>query len=226
MPTTLLDAANQVLLSLNERPLPNLSTVLGQQVRSCLSVALQTLMEEADWTWLQTQSGALSWDSIGTATLPDNVQRVKLVQVKQQDGSWERVPFLPADDFDELVPHSYSGTQLIFPEYYTLEGWNRVRVNPYPTDVANQAKIRFKYIRKIDLPSIEQGTFDCPEHFIQTLILRAAQEFATRHSEDSTLTQLFASTYNQSVEALRSRHRQGQTNGYNMFIGNRRFEKS
>jgi hypothetical protein len=224
MTTTLLDAANQVLLSLNERPLPNLSTVLGQQVRACLSMALQTLMEEADWTWLQTQSGALSWDSIGTATIPDNVQRIKLVQHKQQDGSWERIPFMTADDFDELVPRSYEGASLIYPEYYTLEGWNRVRVNPYPIDPANQIKIRFKYIRKIDLPSVESETFDCPEHFIQTLILRAAQEFATRHSEDSALTQMFAATYSQSVEALRSRHRQGQTSGYNMFIGRRRFE--
>jgi hypothetical protein len=224
MPTTLLEAANQVLLSINERPLSNLSTVLGQQVRSCLAVALQTLMEESDWTWLETQSGALSWDSIGTATLPDNVQRIKLVQVRQQDNSWERVPFLMSDDFDELVPVPYAGSQNIYPEWYTLEGWNRVRVNPYPTDVTNQAKIRFKYLRKIDLPTLEQGTFECPEHFIQTLILRASQEFALRHSEDSNLTQMFASSYNQSVEALRSRHRQGQTNRYNMYIGNRRFE--
>jgi len=220
--TTLLQAANTVLLTINERPLPNLSTVLGQQVRACLSSALQRLVEESNWTWLESTQGAVSWNSVGQATLADDIQRVRLVQYQRVDGSWDRLRFLDADSFDELQDEPYLVTQTTYyPNWYTLDDWNLVRVSPYPTNVIDQAKIRFKVIRRISLPTVESAVLDCPEQFIEALIKKAAQEFAIRHAEDPALSQMFGQGYEQEVQSLRNRHRPGQTNSYSMYRGQR-----
>lgn len=223
--TTLLGAANTVLLSINERPLSNLSTVLGQQVRACLASALQTLMEESNWQWLESSVGATSWDSTGTATLSEDVQRVRLVQYQETDLSWDRLRYLDSDSFDELVPESYTSLQKSHrPIYYTLNEWNQVKLSPYPSSVSDQARVRFKVIRKVTLPAGESAVLDCPEHFIQALIKKAAQEFALRHAEDTGLSQMFGQGYEQEVQSLRNRHRSGQTNSYSMYKGRRNQE--
>jgi hypothetical protein len=223
--TTLLQAANTVLLSINERPLSNLSTVVGQQVRACLSSAMQTLMEESNWTWLESTTGALSWDSNGRATLDESIQRVRLVQYREKDLSWDRLRYLDADSFDELAPEPFTAAQTgSRPCYYTLDDWNQVRLSPYPTDPLDQAKVRFKVIRKVVLPAVESDVLECPEHFIQALIKKAAQEFALRHAEDTGLSQMFGQGYEQEVQSLRNRHRPGQTNSYSMYKGSRNRE--
>lgn len=219
--TTVLQAANAVLLSINERPLPNLSSVVGQQVRNALASAQQVMSEESDWTWLTQDRPALSWTG-HVANLGEDIARIKLVQYQQTDGTWEPVPYVTAETFDEWVLLPSSTLQTRDCERYTLQGWNSVLLNPYPADELTRARLRFRVQRTTVLPESELATLDMPEQFVQALIKRASQEFALRHSEDVQLSSAFANEYLSEVDTLKQRHRQGQVGSYNMYRGARR----
>lgn len=219
--TTVIEAANAVLLSINERPLPNLSSLVGQQVRNALKSAVQVMNEESDWPWLLQDRPAINW-SLDSAFVGDDVNRIKLVQYRAFDGTWESVPYVDRDTYDEWPLEASTTLQIRDPDRYTTSGYSTVLVNAYPTDDTQKARFRFRILRNAVLPTSELEALDMPEQFVQALIKRACQEFALRHAEDAQISQMFQAEYQNEIDVLKQRHRIGSVNNYSMYRGNRR----
>lgn len=180
--STLLTVVNRVLINANERTIANTTTLIGQQVKESIRMALLMLASTGHWAWTEDRINATSWSS-GVATLPTNVSLIRSVAWDNDDGVLIPLRYVQRQVFDQIVADSYNsntGRAL----WYTITDTNVVRVNPYPTTVGEQNKIWFYVVETIDLPASDAGTFPIPEEFIPTLVVMATQFFLKRDQED------------------------------------------
>lgn len=203
--TTLLEAANRILLFANERPLANLSSPLGQQVRLALTTALVQFTEAEDWTWLSQRVNADAWNA-DAATLASNVIVVRRMTY---NNGWHdmEIPQVDRITYDQFP--NYAGTR---PLMWTQD-LGFYRVHPYPTTLAEQAAIWFHVKIGIDLPTSESGVFAMPERALTPLVLLAASLFAMQHVEDQGLYTTLRGEY----ELLMQQFRNTQGRSTNMY---------
>ena len=211
--TTLLGLANNVLLSLNERPLRNLSGLAGQQLKIIIEQSLLRVSQLNDWDFLRSTRNAASWQA-SRAVLDGDVMLVKRVWFQNGTTTQSRVivPFLDKDEFySTSYGQSYNSANLgTMPTKCTVEDWNVIALNPYPTDVQSQQTIWFDVVRYVELPASENETFQMPQFFIPLLTRRCCAEYALRHLEDAQLAGQFNQEFEVEGQALRDRHNSGQ----------------
>jgi hypothetical protein len=210
---TLLEVANNVLLSTNERPLPNLNGLQGAQLKNCITYALNRTSQLNDWDFLHESRNASIWAG-SVATLDTDVQRVKGIywRVALSGGASKRItiPFMQLPEFLAL-PHnqSFDSTTSVgtYPARYTTVGWNRFQFNPYPTDTAGQNAVEFDIVRFLQMPTNDNGAFNCPEFFIPLITKLASAEYARVHLEDNAMASSFNIQWESEAQTLRDRHR-------------------
>lgn len=219
--STLLEVANRVFLNANERTLTALTPLIGQQVKECIRAAYYKIMREGEWLWTQQKGAASSWSS-EVATLPSNTQRIKMVSWQNDDTDYILIPltFLTRPEFDAYVLDTYNSTTLPGrPLYWTLTDYNIARVNPYPGDATERAKVLFYYQTIPSFPSSDSTTFSLPEDFIPLLVLIATAMFIKRHSDDAGLARNFEEEYQIEMIQLRARQMLVPNNSFNLYRG-------
>ncbi|RMH43024.1 MAG: hypothetical protein D6694_07465 [Gammaproteobacteria bacterium] len=221
---TLLELANNVLLSVNERPLPNLNGLQGTQLKTCITYALNRTSQLNDWDFLSESRNANVWAG-SIATLDTDVQRIKGVywRVPLGGGASRRIaiPFMQTPEFLALAHNqSFDSTLSVgtYPSRYTTVGWNRFQFNPYPIDTIGQNAIEFDIIRFLQIPVNDNGVFTCPDFFIPLIQKLASAEYARNHLEDTSLANSFTMLWESEAQTLRDRHRAtGNQRGFSFY---------
>lgn len=222
--STLLQVGNRAFLNCNERTLTTMyaSTMLiAQQMVECIRAAYFKMMRENEWLWTQSKINASSW-STESATLPTTTQRIKMVSWQNDDTNYILIPltFLDRPRFDEYVLDPYNSTTLPGRAlYWTLTDYNVARVNPYPNDATERAKIWF-YVNNIAaFPTSDASTFSMPEDIVPLLVLLTTAMFIKRHSDDPGLARSFEEEYAIEMVQLRARQLTFPNNSFNLYRG-------
>lgn len=182
--STLLDVVNRVLINANEKPITATTTLVGQQVKESVRMALMMIVNQSHWEWTQDKINASFW-STQTATLPTTTSLIRSVAWDNGDGVLIPLQYLIRQSFDQIAVDSYNATTNPGRAlYYTITDYNTVLINPYPSVLAEQNKIWFYITKTIALPASDATTFSVPEEFIPTVVLMATQFFLKRDQED------------------------------------------
>lgn len=219
--STLLDVGNSVLTNVGERPQVTLNNTLGSIVKESISDALVELSVLNDWQFTRALVLAESWSN-DTANLTANVNRVRKVYWDKQRGYYS-LPFIPLEEYLTYSLESFNTDTLTnVPRCWTYgSGFNEIRVNPYPTDSTQQARVLFEVQTFIALPSTETNTFSLPEAFVNLVKLRASATFALRHLSDTALQSQFSRLYETALTQMRNRGMGLPSSGYNLYRGRR-----
>lgn len=199
--TTLLQAANEVLIDLGERPILNFGGNLGIKIKSAMTSATRDIGLLEDWSWLIHRRNADAWDG-HTAILTN---RRRLFKVEYQTAplqAYQKVQYVDRDTFDRapILSYSVSGG---YPLKYTTGPELTVELNPYPTTDDEKIKIWFSAVDAIVPPSTVGSLFPVPERFVELIKKRALYYMAIRHLDDASA----ASMYNNEFEVLAQRFR-------------------
>lgn len=199
---SLLQAVNRVLLNINERPLADTTTLMGQKVKNALETALTDISEAQDWRFSEEVVYSLLWTG-NEITLGDNIQKVE--EVFYVDGTFGNIPlqYMHRDQFDRYPTSSYTAGRGI---YWTDIDYNKVRVVPYPSTVSEQAKIAFRVLKRLTLPTTDDAFFDMPDQFVLLAVRRATELMARSHTEDLNLADAYGMEYRESLQQLRTKN--------------------
>jgi hypothetical protein len=213
--STLLQATNDVLLGIGERPITNFGSNLGAKVKSVITTATLDVGFLDDWSWLITKRNADGWNG-NVATL-NNRRRVYDVQYRSSVGQpYVNVPYVFPETFDNetITGYSASGT---YPLKYTLDSELSVFLNPYPTTTDEQIKIFFRTADVIVPPVAISDKFPVPERFVELIKKRALYYLALRHLDDAAMASMFNSEYEVMAQRLRDTERSHAVGALNMY---------
>jgi hypothetical protein len=213
--TTLLQAVNDVLLGIGERPITNFGSNLGAKAKSTITTATYDVGSLDDWSWLITKRNADGWD--GNRAILNNRRRIYNVQYRSAVGK----PFIDAryvfpQDFDNetITGYSLPGS---YPLKYTTDSELSVLLNPYPTTTDEQIKIFFRTADVIVPPTTLNGTFPVPERFVELIKKRTLYYLALRHLDDAAMASMFNSEYEVLAQRLRDTERSHAVGALNMY---------
>lgn len=199
---TLLQTVNRILLNINERPLADTTTLMGQKVKDCIETALTDIAEAQDWRFAEEVLASVSWTG-NEVTLGTDIQKVE--EVFYADSSFGYIPlqYLHRDSFDRYPTSTYTSGRGLF---WTDVDYNRVRITPYPTTAPEQAKILFRVLKRITLPQTDSSFFSVPDQFVLLMVRRATELMARRHTEDLALAQAYGDEYRESLQQLKQKN--------------------
>jgi len=213
--TTLLQAANDILLGIGERPVTNFGSNLGAKAKSVIITATYDVGSLDDWSWLITKRNADGWSD--NKAILNNRRRVYDVQYRSAVGKpYVDVRYVFPKDFDNETLKGYS-TSGSYPLKYTLDSELSVLLNPYPTTTDEQIKIFFRTADVIVPPTTLTGTFPVPERFVELIKKRALYYLALRHLDDSAMASMFNSEYEVLAQRLRDTERSHAVGELNMY---------
>lgn len=228
MARTLLQSVNFTLLTCGERPLISSTGNLGDLVKQCLRDASSEISTGNKLEGLRSRINASSW-SVDEATLPDSVNHVEgLYFYTSPDGSPEssydyptiNVRYVTPEEYERRTLWSYSNTQQAIPFIWTKSGYNKVKVNPYPTDATERAKVIFDVYSIPQIPGTDSTNWSCADVITDLIQLRAASMMANRHLQDQGLYQTLLADYQMLMK--KQRRSQGQLpGGYSMYRNGR-----
>lgn len=207
--TNLIGAVNRVLENIGERRVISLETPVARKAVVALSDALQDINSMNDWEWSKEYIPAISWN-LEAADLGDTL-RIHDVQYGSRTAGYRSLNFIEVRDFD--FRPVLTGT----PVYFTVETYNRVKVNPYPMDVTEQAKYRFYVTRELIMPATPTSTFPMPERHLQLLYFKAQAVLAQNHLDDANAMQMYEQQYRDLLQRMRDRERLTPSYGTNLF---------
>lgn len=196
MPTTFKQVINSVLVNVGERAIQQLNTPVSRLAAQTVVEALDEMSIDHDWQHLRGRVQATSWN-LSEATLPDIVKLYN-VGVVRELGNVEMIPFLHVEEFDARVLYA-NLSAASYPAYYTYDGANKVRLNPYPTTPEEQANVFFYVTRRMLKPSALTDVLDLPDHLVPVLVKLASALMATRHTGDPRLAQGFRNEYDRML---------------------------
>ena len=217
--TTLLQASNEVLRSIGERPLLQMTGVTADRLRDVFRQALRDVESIHSWDWLYDSMLALSW-SAGTAYLGD-IQRLLRVTIGDNTSGRRELVYLDPDEFERRPNDTYSGTNNTALTYtYKSNGY--VSLNPYPTDSVSQSRVTFSVIKTLTVPVNGDDIFSViPERYMSLVVKRASYLMALRHLDDTNSASYFQSEYEQLTQQYRTNERKVPVTKVNMFKRNR-----
>jgi len=197
-----LDVGNNILNSVGERSVTSLGGIIGNTVLSSIKEATLFVCNLAPWSELRSIINASNWSS-DVATLPDTVYKVKNVYFYTSPTG------LPATTYDYYdIPitfvdnERYRGLSKVpfidnanSPQYWTIESKNRVRVTPYPSNTLSKGKVKFEVYSQFSVPSSDTGYFSVSDLMVNLVQYKATELFCLKHTNDITLAQAFAATF-------------------------------
>lgn len=217
--TTFLQASNEVLRAIGERPLLQLSGNTADRLRDVFRQALRDVEAIHTWDWLYTSINAVSWTA-DTANVGD-IQRLFRVSVGDDTQGRRELAYLDPDQYATQALVSYSGTSSDA-RYYTYKSNGRVGINPYPSEIVSQSRIRFDVLSTLTIPVNGNDVFaTIPERYLSLVVKRACYLMTLRHLDDPTTASYFNSEYEQLTQQYRNNERKTPTNITNMFRRNR-----
>lgn len=213
--TTLLQAANDVLLGIGERPITNFGSNLGVKTKSVITTATYDVGSLDDWSWLITKRNADGW--MDNKAILNNRRRIYDVQYRSAAGQpYVNIPYVFPTDFDNETLTGYS-TSGRYPLKYTLDSELSVFLNPYPTTTDEQIKIFVRTADVIVPPTSVSETFPVPERFVELIKKRALYYLALRHLDDAAMASMFNSEYEVLAKRLKDTERSHAVGKLNMY---------
>lgn len=213
--TTLLQAANDVLLGIGERPITVFGSNLGAKIKSVMTTAFLDVCLLDDWSWLVTRRNADSW--LGNKAILNNRRRFYELTYQTAPGQpHTKIPYVFPEKFDNEVITSYSVSGS-YPIKYTLDSELHVLMTPYPTTPDEQSKVWFKTAESPQAPIGTTDLFPMPERFVDLVKRRALYLMAIRHLDDMQAASIYQGEYEQMAQRLRDterRHTVGELNMY------------
>lgn len=193
--TTLLQAVNEVLVSIGERAVTTIGTFPSQKARYALNQALQDIANLNDWAFTKQSTAAVSW-SLDEATLPA-MSRLLGVSLRpsQGQGVYE-LEAVSRTDYD------FYNTSSGFPRTYTQTDVNKVRVSPYPVTEVERNNVIFHYVAALTPPATESATFPIPERYMPLLIKGAMQYMALTHLDDANTSTFYKRQFDEMARQL------------------------
>lgn len=193
--TTLLEAINEVLVSIGERSVTTIGTFPSQKARYALSQALQDIANLNDWAFLKQSTAAVSW-SLDEATLPA-MSRLLGVSLRPYQG-WGvyELEAVSRTDYD------WYNTSPGLPRVYLQSDVDKVRVAPYPVTETEKNNLLFHYVAALTMPATESATFPIPERFIPLLVKGAMQYMALTHLDDANTSTFYKRQFDEMARQL------------------------
>lgn len=213
--TTLIEAVNRVLLDCGERAVTSINNPASQKAKEYLRDAIAYTQSIHDWEWLYDKKIATNWLS-ETA----NVDAQQIRAAFWNNGNYnEPISYLDSPTFDLQVLSGFNSATETAQRvrYWTISGYNTIRVNPYPTDSAGQSRITFHVINNLVFPTTDTAVFPIPEKYMPLLYARAGYLMAIRHLEDRMAAQFYDKDYQELVLRYRSQENKTPTRGTNMY---------
>lgn len=228
MARTLLQSINYALLSCGERNVINSQGNLAQLVIQCLRDSASEIATGNHIEDLRSRVAASSW-TLDEATLPtavNNIQGVYFyssptgVPAATYDFPTITVRYVSPEEYERRTLWNYSNTSQAIPFIWTKKTFNVAKVNPYPTDATERAKVLFDVYSIPQIPAADATNWTCSDIITDLIQLRAASMLANRHLQDPTLYQTLMSDYQMIMK--KQRVSQGQfPGGYTMYRGGR-----
>jgi hypothetical protein len=225
---TKLQVVNSILNSVGERGLGSSGTQIGSIVVDSIREAIFDVCTGASWNENRTFVTA-TWSS-DQATLSDNVYKIGGVfWYSSPDGSPESnydyarfaVQFTTLEEYLSYPLYPYTNSALAYPKYWTQVESNVVRVNPYPNDATERAKVTFDIYFYVAVPTQDTDYFGCSDQFLNLIQAKASSLFSLKYLADQNLYRSFDAEF----EKLRRKQLVYQAGypagGYTMFKGRR-----
>lgn len=224
MARTLLQSVNYALLSCGERPVINTNGNLAQLVVQCLRDSSSEVATGNKLEDLRSRINASSW-STDEATLPSSVNQIAGVYfyssptglpASSYDYPTVNVRYVTPEEYERRTLWNYSNTTQAIPMIWTKKTSTVVKVNPYPTDATERAKVLFDVYQIPQIPASDSTNWSCPDVITDLIQLRAASMLANRHLQDGQLYQTLMSDYQMLIRKQRVSLGQFPT-GYSMY---------
>ena len=232
MPTstkTRLELINSVLTSVGERPLTASSGTLGTLATDSVKEALIDVCTGNGWNELRDSIvGTWSGD---TATLDPLVYRVQGVTwyssptgsaLASYDYPRYALRFITLDEYLRYPLIPYTNSEPNQPKFYTIEGVNTIRVNPYPNDATERNKITFDVYKLVSYPVSDSSNFSCSDQLLNLVQYKASALLALKFLGDAALAENFEGLYEKFRRKIIIADSGYPTGGYNIFRGKRR----
>lgn len=219
--TTLLQASNEVLRSIGERPLLQMSGNTADRLRDVFRQALRDVEAIHTWDWLYSSINAISWTA-DTANVGD-IQRLFRVSIGDDLSGRRELHYLDPDEYAIRPLVAYTGANSgYYGGTYTYKSNGRVGLNPYPSDLLSQSRVRFDVLATLPVPTSGDAVFSTiPERYLSLVVKRACYLMALRHLDDTSSASYFNSEYEQLTQQYRSNERKTPIKEVNMFKRNR-----
>lgn len=213
--TTLLQASNEVLRSIGERPLLQMSGNTADRLRDVFRQALRDVEAIHTWDWLYSSINAISWTA-DTADLGD-IQRLFRVSIGDDLTGRRELKYLDPDEYAIRPLVAYTSASLSGGAY-TYKSNGKVGLNPYPNNLLSQSRIRFDILATLTVPTSGDAVFSTiPERYLSLVVKRACYLMALRHLDDTSSASYFNSEYEQLTQQYRSNERKTPVKEVNMF---------
>lgn len=213
--TDLITAVNKVLEDVGERRVLNLGSPVARKAVQALQTAVLDIANISDWEWLKDKIPAASW-TLETADLGDT-QRIHGVSVGSRETGYQPLAFIPVQEFDQMQIVPYSNNEKYVARYYTIDGYNKVRVNPYPINTDDKLALLFYVSRELVPPQYNEDKFPIPERLIPLIHFRACHYFCLSHLDDAAAAGQWANQFEAMVTRVRDRERMMPSKGTNLF---------
>lgn len=232
MPTstkTRIELANSILLSCGERPLSSSGGTLGSLVNDCIKEALLEVCTSSSWNELRTNLlGTWSGD---TATLDTEVYRVQGVNwyssptgsaAATYDYPIYPIEFVTLDEYLHYPLTPYTNSAQNRPRFWTMQGVNTIRVNPYPNDSTERDKVSFDVFKLVAFPNTDNNTFSCSDQLLNLVQYKASALFGLKFLSDMNQFQAFDAQYESLRRKMLVSDSALPSGGYTIFRGRRR----
>lgn len=194
-----------VLQAIGERRVTSLSSPIAALTAKVIQDTVYELSTIHDWSWGRDKIPATSWN-LQTASLT-NVVRIHGVGTGSTALGFLQANFLHKDVFDALAITGYDSVNFPYgaPRWWTIDSYNDVMVNPYPSDVTAQSKVLFDVTRVLVPPTVATGVFPIPEHYMPLVYYRAEAIMALQHLADTESQAQFIALWERFAQRVRDR---------------------
>ncbi len=215
--TTLIQAVNRVLLDVGEREVSNLNSPPAKKAKNYLQEAVRFLATVHDWEWMFSRVPSTGW--VGDTFSVPNAQQIRGVSCLDSSGVSRDLQFVDVRQFDLASFQSYSiaSSPSNRPTVYTIPTYQRIRVNPYPTDAIGQSRVYAYIIEDLVPPTLDTSFFPVPEKYMQLVIKKADYYMSIHHLEDANSAQFFDKDFQEMVIKYRVNEQKTPTGGFNMY---------
>lgn len=225
---TKIQVVNHVLNSVGERALGSSANQIGTIVVDCIQQAIYDIATSGTWQEFRyVITGTWSADQ---ATLDDTVYRINSVNwysspnglpATSYDYARYAVEFVSLEEYLTYPLYPYTNSALAYPKYWTIIDHNIVRVNPYPNDATEKAKITFDVYKPVSMPISDSAGFGCSDFMLNLIQAKATSLFAMKYTGDPVATKMWDDEYEKLRRKMLVYSTGLPSGGYSMYKGRR-----
>lgn len=211
--STLSMVVNTVLENIGERRQLNLSSPVSRKCIRALTDALTDIASLDDWEFSRATILAETWNN-DVADL-GNVLRVHSVSYGDASAGFVSIPWIDEVHYNSLPVTYHSTNQRA--RVFTIAGYNKVRLNPYPITFDEKSKYRFKVTQSLSMPILDDDTFPIPERLMSLLVYKACSLMSISHLDDQQAAAIWDRQFSNLLLQTRARESNLPIGGINTF---------